>query len=64
MLKTRVAHGHCSRNVAAEACVYANICDNFATTAELAPANTSRPHSTCSKRAHHRNTLVDHWVSN
>lgn len=31
-LKTRVAHGYCSRHLAAEACPYANICeqcDNF-----------------------------------
>ncbi|HVB43184.1 MAG TPA: hypothetical protein VNF47_10825 [Streptosporangiaceae bacterium] len=26
MLKTRVAHGYCSRQLAAEACPYANIC--------------------------------------
>jgi hypothetical protein len=41
MLKTRVAHGYCSRDLAAEACTYANICEtcpSFATTAEFAPA--------------------------
>lgn len=41
MLKTRVAHGYCSRDLAAEACPYANICEtcpNFATTVEFAPA--------------------------
>jgi integrase len=41
MLKTRVAHGYCSRHLAAEACPYANICeqcDNFVTTTEFAPA--------------------------
>ena len=41
MLKTRVAHGYCSRDLAAEACPYANICENcsnFVTTAEFAPA--------------------------
>jgi integrase len=41
MLKTRVAHGYCSRDLAADACTYANICEtcpNFATTAEFAPA--------------------------
>jgi hypothetical protein len=27
MLKTRVAHGYCSRQLAAEACPYANICE-------------------------------------
>jgi hypothetical protein len=27
MLKTRVAHGHCSRDLAAEPCAYANICE-------------------------------------
>jgi site-specific recombinase XerD len=41
MLKTRVAHGHCSRDLAAEACAYANICEtcpNFTTTPEFVPA--------------------------
>src|SRR6266511_4289591 len=41
MLKTRVAHGYCSRDLVAEACPYANICeqcDNFVTTAEFAPS--------------------------
>jgi site-specific recombinase XerD len=41
MLKTRVAHGYCSRQLAAEACPYANICeqcDNFVTTPEFIPA--------------------------
>ena len=40
MLKTRVAHGYCSRQLAAEACPYANICeqcDNFVTTTEFLP---------------------------
>jgi hypothetical protein len=40
MLKTRVAHGYCSRHLAADACPYANICeqcDNFTTTAEFLP---------------------------
>ena len=40
MIKTRVAHGYCSRDPAAEACAYANICENcanFTTTAEFAP---------------------------
>ncbi|MGH3477241.1 MAG: tyrosine-type recombinase/integrase, partial [Nocardioidaceae bacterium] len=40
MLKTRVAHGYCSRHLAAEACPYANICeqcDNFQTTAKFLP---------------------------
>jgi integrase len=27
MLKTRVAHGYCARELAAEACLYANICE-------------------------------------
>jgi integrase len=39
-LKTRVAHGYCSRHLAAEACPYANICeqcDNFIP----APENTA-----------------------
>ena len=41
MLKTRVAHGYCSRNLVAEACSYANICeqcDNFTTSVEFVPA--------------------------
>src|SRR6266496_3582436 len=41
MLKTRVAHGYCSRDPAAEACPYANICencDNYVPSAEFAPA--------------------------
>lgn len=41
MLKTRVAHGHCSRDLAAEACAYANICEtcpSFTTTPEFLPA--------------------------
>jgi len=45
MLKTRVAHGHCSRDLAAEACAYANICEtcsNFTPTAEFEPAITAQ----------------------
>lgn len=41
MLKTRVAHGYCARELVAEACPYANICEtcpNFVTTPEFAPA--------------------------
>ncbi len=41
MLKTRVAHGYCSRNLVAESCSYANICeqcDNFTTSVEFLPA--------------------------
>jgi hypothetical protein len=41
MLKTRVAHGYCSRNLVADACAYANICeqcDNFTTSVEFQPA--------------------------
>lgn len=41
MLKTRVAHGYCSRDLVAEACPYANICEtcpNYATTPEFRPA--------------------------
>ena len=40
MLKTRVAHGYCSRQLAAEACPYANICEqcgNYATAPEFIP---------------------------
>lgn len=45
MLKTRVAHGHCSRDLAAEACAYANICEtcsNFTPTTEFTPAITAQ----------------------
>lgn len=41
MLKTRVAHGYCARDLAAEACSYANICENcpnYVTTADFLPA--------------------------
>ena len=40
MLKTRVAHGYCARELVAEACPYANVCEScayFVTTAEFAP---------------------------
>ncbi len=40
MLKTRVAHGYCSRDLAADACPYANICEtcpNFVTTSDFVP---------------------------
>jgi hypothetical protein len=40
MLKTWVAHGYCSRQLAAEACPYANICeqcDNYVTAPEFIP---------------------------
>ena len=39
-LKTQVAHGYCSRQLAAEACPYANICeqcDNYVTAPEFIP---------------------------
>jgi hypothetical protein len=41
MLKTRVAHGYCSRDLVAEACPYANVCEtcpNFVTAPEFVPA--------------------------
>jgi integrase len=40
MLKTRLAHGYCARELVAEACPYANICENcanFVTAPEFAP---------------------------
>lgn len=40
MLKTRVAHGYCSRHLAAGACPYANVCetcDNFVPAPEFVP---------------------------
>ena len=45
MLKTRIAHGYCSRELVAEACSYANICEtcpSFTTTPEFAPAITAQ----------------------
>jgi hypothetical protein len=45
MLKTRVAHGYCSRDLVAEACSYANICEtcpSFTTSPEFAPAITDQ----------------------
>ena len=45
MLKTRVAHGYCSRHESQGPCPYANICetcDNFTPAAEFEPA-LSRP---------------------
>ena len=44
-LKTRVAHGYCSRHLAAEACPYANICeqcDNFVPAPEHAETLTAQ----------------------
>jgi integrase len=40
LLKTRVAHGYCSRHLTQQACPYANVCeqcDNFVTTTEFLP---------------------------
>ena len=40
MLKTRLAHGYCARELVAEACPYANVCENcanFVTAPEFAP---------------------------
>ena len=45
MLKTRVAHGYCSRDLTADACPYANICEtcsNFTTTPAFGPAITAQ----------------------
>lgn len=45
MLKTRVAHGYCSRDLAAQACPYANICEtcpSYTTTPEFLPAITAQ----------------------
>jgi len=45
MLKTRVAHGYCSRHLAAAACPYANVCeqcDNFVSSPEFLPALRSQ----------------------
>lgn len=44
-LKTRVAHGYCSRHAAGEACPYANICetcDNYTPAVEFIPALTDQ----------------------
>jgi hypothetical protein len=49
-LKTRIAHGYCSRHLAAGACPYANICqtcDNFVPAPSTCPPSaTSSPIST------------------
>lgn len=40
MLKTRLAHGYCARELVAEACPYANVCENcanFVSAPEFAP---------------------------
>jgi sulfur transfer complex TusBCD TusB component (DsrH family) len=45
MLKTRIAHGYCSRTPIAEACSYANICeqcDNFSTSVDFVPSLKSQ----------------------
>jgi site-specific recombinase XerD len=45
MLKTRVAHGYCSRHESQEPCPYANICetcDNYTPAAEFEPALTDQ----------------------
>ena len=45
MLKTRVAHGYCARELVAEPCPYANICEqceNFVTAPEFGPALESQ----------------------
>jgi hypothetical protein len=45
MLKTRVAHGYCARELVAEACPYANVCEscaNFVTTPEFTPVLESQ----------------------
>ena len=45
MLKTRVAHGYCARDLVAEACTYANICEtcpSYTTTPEFTPAITDQ----------------------
>ena len=45
MLKTRLGHGYCSRELVAEACQYANICEQcafFMTTPEFEPALESQ----------------------
>lgn len=45
MLKTRVAHGYCAREIVVEPCPYANICEqceNFVTAPEFGPALKSQ----------------------
>lgn len=45
MLKTRLAHGYCTRELVAEACPYANVCENcanFVTAPEFAPVLESQ----------------------
>ena len=45
MLKTRLAHGYCARELVAEACPYANVCENcanFVAAPEFAPILNSQ----------------------
>lgn len=43
MLKTRVAHGYCSRDLVAEACPYANICETCPATPLLPSSSPPSP---------------------
>src|SRR5256885_15052554 len=62
MLKPRVAHGYCSRQLAAEACPYASTCeqcDNYVTAPEFIPqlqaqlADVTAPrHDAAGRRRH------------
>jgi len=59
MLKPRVAHGYCSRDLVAEACPYANICEtcpSYTTAPEFIPAITDQLADIRTLRddAHHR----------
>jgi site-specific recombinase XerD len=53
MLKTRLAHGYCSRDLVAQACPYANICENcanFVTTVEFVPVLENQLADVCALR--------------
>jgi hypothetical protein len=63
MLKTRVAHGYCARELVAEACPYANICEgcsNLVTAPEFLPALESQLDDV---RALHNDAEVRGWES-
>ena len=62
MLKTRVAHGYCSRHLAADACPYANICehcDNYMPAPEFAPALQDQLADVANPARRRRTTRLD-----
>ena len=63
MLKTRVAHGYCSRHLTAGACPYANICehcDNYVPAPEFTPALQDQLADVAGPPRRRRTTRLDH----